>query len=148
MTAMGGRRLKQWIDRPLIEQSDINNRLNMVETLLHQFFERQELRDLLKEVYDLERLAGRVAFGNVNARDLIQLKKSLQQVPHIQEVVQRLQNEYAGSIATRIDPCNDLTGLLERAIEENPPLSVKDGGIIKDGYNTTLDQYRDASRNF
>ncbi len=147
MTAMGGRRLKQWIDRPLIQQSDINNRLNMVETLLNQFFERQELRELLKEVYDLERLAGRVAFGNVNARDLVQLKKSLQQVPHIQEVVQRLHNDNASSIAKRIDPCDELTELLDRSIEENPPLSVKDGDIIKDGYNTTLDQYRDASRN-
>ncbi|QOR68639.1 DNA mismatch repair protein MutS [Cytobacillus suaedae] len=147
MTAMGGRRLKQWIDRPLINPSDITNRLNMVETLLNQFFERQELRELLKEVYDLERLAGRVAFGNVNARDLVQLKKSLQQVPHIQEVVQRLQNENASSIAKRIDPCDDLTELLERSIEDNPPLSVKDGDIIKDGYNITLDQYRDASRN-
>ncbi|MBE4908645.1 DNA mismatch repair protein MutS [Bacillus luteolus] len=147
MTAMGGRRLKQWIDRPLIQQSDINNRLNMVETLLNQFFERQELRELLKEVYDLERLAGRIAFGNVNARDLVQLKKSLQQVPHIQEVVQRLQNENASSIAKRIDPCDDLTELLDQSIEDNPPLSVKDGDIIKDGYNTILDQYRDASRN-
>jgi DNA mismatch repair protein MutS len=147
MTAMGGRRLKQWIDRPLINQNDINNRLNMVETLMDQFFERQELRELLKEVYDLERLAGRVAFGNVNARDLVQLKKSLQQVPHIQEVIQRLEDEYATSLAKGIDPCVDLTELLEKSIEENPPLSVKDGGIIRDGYNTTLDQYRDASRN-
>jgi DNA mismatch repair protein MutS len=90
VTAMGGRLLKNWIDRPLLKQADIDNRLNMVDVLMKQFFEREELRELLKDVYDLERLAGRVAFGNVNARDLIQLKKSLQNVPHIQEVVNRL----------------------------------------------------------
>lgn len=79
-TAMGGRLLKQWIDRPLIRVNQIEERQEMVETLMSHFFEREDLRERLKEVYDLERLAGRVAFGNVNARDLIQLKESLKQV--------------------------------------------------------------------
>ena len=147
MTAMGGRLLKQWIDRPLISKNEINNRLDMVETLINQFFERQELRELLKEVYDLERLAGRVAFGNVNARDLIQLKKSLLQVPIIQKVILGIEHQYAASLSNKLDGCDSLMTLLEQAIEENPPLSIKDGGIIKDGFNETLDQYRDASRN-
>ena len=84
------RLLKQWIDRPLINKKQIERRQNVVETLMKQYFERQDLRERFKEVYDLERLAGRVAFGNVNARDLMQLKRSLQQVPIIREIVQSL----------------------------------------------------------
>jgi DNA mismatch repair protein MutS len=147
MTAMGGRLLKQWIDRPLLNRTKIERRLNMVETLMNHYFERQELRELLRNVYDLERLAGRVAFGNVNARDLIQLKKSLQQVPEIKAVVEKLENEDAQELAREIDPCSELVDLLEKAIQDNPPLSVKEGDIIKDGYNETLDRFRDASRN-
>ena len=82
-TAMGGRLLKQWVDRPLIDKKQIEHRQNIVEMLIKKYFERQDLRERFKEVYDLERLAGRVAFGNVNARDLMQLKRSLQQVPII-----------------------------------------------------------------
>ena len=84
------RLLKQWLDRPLIDKKQIERRQNVVETLMKQYFERQDLREHFKEVYDLERLAGRVAFGNVNARDLMQLKRSLQQVPIIREIVQSL----------------------------------------------------------
>jgi len=144
-TAMGGRMLKQWVDKPLVNREQIEARLSMVETFLANYFEREDLRNLLKEVYDLERLAGRVAFGNVNARDLVQLKKSLQQVPSIDELCQSLQNEHF--LSERLDACDDLTQLLDLAIVENPPLSVKEGNIIKDGFNSQLDQYRDASRN-
>ncbi len=101
----------------------------------------------MKGVYDLERLAGRVAYGNVNARDLIQLKNSLQQIPSIRELVEKLGNEKADKLAKRLDPCEELTHLLERAIVESPPISIKEGGIIKDGFDDTLDRYRDASRN-
>ncbi|TYR81074.1 DNA mismatch repair protein MutS [Priestia megaterium] len=147
VTAMGARLLKNWIDRPLLQQNEIDNRLNMVDVLMKQFFEREELRELLKDVYDLERLAGRVAFGNVNARDLIQLKKSLQKVPYIQEVVNRLNHPYATKLVEDIDPCEKLEALLEQGLKEHPPLSIKEGDIIADGYNEQLDQYRDASRN-
>jgi DNA mismatch repair protein MutS len=144
MTAMGGRMLKNWIDRPLINQSEIQRRQNMVETLIQHYFERQELREKLKEVYDLERLAGRVAFGNVNARDLVQLKRSLLQVPFLKEIMLTIGEEHT---AEQLDPCETITDLLERAIIENPPLSLKEGNMIQDGYNDQLDQYRDASRN-
>ena len=146
-TAMGARLLKQWIDRPLIQEADISRRHDNVETLMNAFFERQELREKLKEVYDLERLAGRVAFGNVNARDLMQLKRSLQQIPFIKEIARGLGTEKTAEFALRLDPCEEVTDLLENAIVENPPLSVKDGDIIQDGYNEELDRYRDASRN-
>nr|WP_263327845.1 DNA mismatch repair protein MutS [Neobacillus sp. Marseille-Q6967] len=147
MTAMGGRMLKTWIDRPLIDQQAIEKRQTIVEVLLSNYFERQELREKLKEVYDLERLAGRVAFGNVNARDLVQLKRSLMQVPYLKQILQSLQSEDVNQMAEHLDPCEEITDLLDQAIVENPPLSLKEGNMIQDGYNDQLDQYRDASRN-
>ncbi|MGM0750531.1 MAG: DNA mismatch repair protein MutS [Bacillota bacterium] len=147
MTAMGARLLKQWIDRPLIHKQDIEKRQTVVEVLLERFFERQDLRERLKEVYDLERLAGRVAFGNVNARDLIQLKKSLQQVPVLKHLVESLENEATDDLVSKLDPCEELTDLLEQALVENPPLSIKEGSLIQDGYHEELDQFRDASKN-
>jgi len=146
-TAMGGRLLKQWIDRPLIDKDAISARLELVETLKGAYFEREELREKLKEVYDLERLAGRVAFGNVSARDLIQLRRSLQQIPFIQKLVEQLENVEAKQLANHLDPCEEVTDLLETAIVENPPVSVKEGNMIQDGYNEELDRFRDASKN-
>lgn len=146
-TAMGGRLLKQWIDRPLIDKKSISERHELVDTFIKVYFERQELREKLTEVYDLERLSGRVAFGNVNPRDLVQLKKSLQQIPTIQGIIRQLPSDKAKQMADRLDPCEDVTDLLERAIVDNPPLLVKEGNIIRDGYNDELDRYRDASRN-
>ena len=146
-TAMGGRLLKQWIDRPLIDKDEISARHQLVETLINAYFERQELKEKLKEVYDLERLAGRVAFGNVSARDLVQLKRSLQQVPFIHTIIEQLGTEEAKQLAGMLDPCEEVTDLLEKAIVDNPPLSVKEGNMIQDGYNEELDRFRDASRN-
>ncbi|MED4205288.1 DNA mismatch repair protein MutS [Neobacillus mesonae] len=147
ITAMGGRMLKHWIDRPLIDRDEIEQRHNLVDVFMNHFFERQELREKLKEVYDLERLAGRVAFGNVNARDLVQLKRSLMQVPYLKQILLSMNDEEMNGIAEHLDPCEEVTDLLEQAIVENPPLSLKEGNIICDGYNEQLDQYRDASRN-
>lgn len=147
MTAMGGRMLKHWIDRPLINREKIEERHTLVKTFMQHYFERQELREKLKEVYDLERLAGRVAFGNVNARDLVQLKRSLLQIPYIKEILSQFNNEHTEQLANLLDPCEEITDRLEQAIVENPPLSIKEGNIICDGYHPQLDQYRDASRN-
>lgn len=146
-TAMGGRLLKHWVDRPLINRNEIEKRHSLVATFIASFFERQDLREKLTEVYDLERLAGRVAFGNVNARDLVQLRKSLSQIPAIKYLISQLPNNEASALAERLDPCEEVTDLLEMALVENPPITVKEGNIIQDGYNETLDQYRDASRN-
>jgi DNA mismatch repair protein MutS len=146
-TAMGGRQLKQWMERPLIDQKQIGYRHSIVELFIQHYFERQELREKLNEVYDLERLAGRVAFGNVNARDLIQLKKSLNQIPYLKQIMYSLGDVVSNELADKLDPCEQVTDLLETALVENPPLSVKDGNMIRDGFNEELDQYRDASRN-
>ncbi|WP_421384723.1 DNA mismatch repair protein MutS [Bacillus salacetis] len=147
MTAMGARMLKRWIDRPLIDQREIEKRHSMVELLQERFFEREDIRELLKEVYDLERLAGRVAFGNVNARDLIQLRKSLSQIPLLKSIIGELGHDIADEILKTIDPCDELTDMLHESLHDQPPLSIKEGSIIKDGYHNELDQYRDASRN-
>ncbi len=144
---MGGRLLKQWIDRPLIAKTQIEGRQQLVGTLIAHYFERQDIRDRLKEVYDLERLAGRVAFGNVNGRDLNQLKRSLEQVPYIKQIVSSMDNETMSKLTQRLDACEEVTDLLEQALVENPPLSIKEGNIIRDGFNEELDTYRDASRN-
>lgn len=147
VTAMGGRLLKQWLERPLLNKDMIHERLGMVETLTNQYFEREELRERLKEVYDLERLAGKISYGNVNARDLIQLKRSLQQIPSIIHTVSLLENDYAKKLITDVDQCDELLSLLDAALKSEPPLSIKEGGMIKDGFHHQLDQYRDASKN-
>ncbi|OES43535.1 DNA mismatch repair protein MutS [Domibacillus iocasae] len=146
-TAMGGRLLKQWIDRPLLSEKDINRRLGIVETFITAFFEREELREQLKEVYDLERLAGRVAFGNVNARDLVQLKKSLGQIPQLTNLLKQINGTELNALANKLDPCTELFEELDRALIEEPPISVKEGGMIRDGFHAQLDEYRDATRN-
>lgn len=146
-TAMGGRLLKQWLDRPLIRKDAINARQSRVQVLLEHFFERSNLQEELTKVYDLERLAGRVAFGNVNGRDLIQLKTSLLQIPKIRHVLAELDDPVFDEALTRLDPVSEIADLIEAAIDEDAPISVTEGNVIKDGYNPKLDEYRDAMRN-
>ncbi|WP_373472105.1 DNA mismatch repair protein MutS [Carnobacterium alterfunditum] len=146
-TAMGGRLLKQWIDRPLIQEKQISMRQNIVESLINHFFERTDLNEALTRVYDLERLAGRVAFGNVNGRDLIQLQASLRQIPQLIEVIQLMNKGEWDQFITELDQVPEVVELIDLAVDEDAPLSIKDGGIIKDGFNEKLDTYRDAMRN-
>ncbi|MBO0409725.1 DNA mismatch repair protein MutS [Enterococcus hulanensis] len=146
-TAMGGRLLKQWIDRPLIQKRQINARQAMVSSLLNAYFERMDLNETLTKVYDLERLAGRVAFGNVNGRDLIQLKTSLMQVPQIRQLLTGINQGEWNDLLVDMEPMNDLVNLIEKAINDEAPLQITEGNVIKDGYNEQLDQYREAMRN-
>ncbi len=147
-TAMGGRLLKQWLDRPLLNLTAIKQRQAQVGSLIDHYFERAELQDRLTKVYDLERLAGRVAFGSVNGRDLIQLRTSLEQIPAIKDVITKINDDHTFDQALQqLDPVDDVHDLIMRAIVDDPPISVKDGGIIRDGYNKQLDQYRDAMKN-
>lgn len=143
-TAMGGRLLKQWLDRPLIQEKKIKERQKMVQSLLDSFFERADLQETLASVYDLERLAGRIAFGSVNGRDLIQLQTSLKQVPRIKELLIGLDKGEWTPLLKHLDPVTDAVDLIEKAIMPEPPLAITDGGVIADGYNVQLDQYREA----
>lgn len=135
-TAMGSRMLKQMIENPLIDKEEIENRYDMVSKLLEEFLLKDELKDLLKEVYDLERLAGRVSFGNANARDLLQLKSSLKVLPRIKEIVSIL------GFNLVIDDLIDLYEFLDKSIFENPPITLKEGYLIKSGYNKELDDLK------
>ncbi|WP_137597554.1 DNA mismatch repair protein MutS [Paucilactobacillus kaifaensis] len=146
-TAMGSRLLKQWLDRPLLDQAAIIERQDKVQELLTHYFERSNLQDELTKVYDLERLAGRVAYGNVNGRDLIQLRTSLEQIPKIKYILESLAAPAFEELQKKLDPIEDIAGLIERAINDEPPMSVTDGNVIKDGYNQQLDEYRDAMKN-
>ena len=146
-TAMGGRLLKQWLDRPLIQKSAILKRQDQVASLLNAFFEREDLKEALTKVYDLERLAGRVAFGNVNGRDLLQLKSSLEQVPAIRAILQGIdQGEWTDTL-NDMEPMEDLVELIGQAISEEAPVSITEGNVIKDGFDEQLDKYREAMRN-
>ncbi len=147
VTAMGGRMLKQWIEHPLLDRKAIEERLSIVETFMKQFFNREQIREQLTEVYDLERLAGKVAYGNVNARDLIQLKRSLQKIPSLKDTLLDMDHPSLVERSENMDPCTELAELLECAIHEEAPLSIKEGNIIKNGYHDGLDEYRDASVN-
>ena len=144
VTAMGARNLKKWIERPLINEAEINRRLERVEVIKNHFLERDELRELLTDVYDLERLAGRVSFGNVNARDLIQLKQSLQTIPQLQTLLEKLPGEEWKQVRENLSYPQALVDLLERSIVDEPPISVTEGNIIKTGFNEKLDTYRKA----
>ncbi|GEN44996.1 DNA mismatch repair protein MutS [Alkalibacillus haloalkaliphilus] len=146
-TAMGARRLKKWLDRPLLSKEAIERRHEQVQTLIDYFFERGELREHLKNVYDLERLAGRVSYGNVNARDLIQLKKSLSAVPHLKDILNQFDSQLITQLLGDIHVYRDMHDLLEKSIHNEPPISITEGDIIKDGYDGKLDEYREASRN-
>lgn len=135
-TAMGSRKLRQWIETPLKEKRQIEKRFNIVSSLIEEFILAEDLRRNLYEVYDLERLSGRVAMGNANARDLIQLKNSLKVLPIIRDMVASI-NFYHD-----IDTLDALYELLETSIYEEPPISLKEGYLIKEGYNKELDELK------
>lgn len=147
VTAMGSRMLKKWLERPLLNAQEIEKRLHIVEGFYAQFMERDAIRETLKSVYDLERLAGRIAFGNVNARDLQQLKSSLQRIPVLKQLLQQFSQQELYKLADHIYIEPKIIDILEASIVDDPPISIKEGGIIKEGYNEQLDTYRDASRN-
>ena len=139
-TAMGSRRLKYFIENPLIDITKINERYNVVSKLLEEFILADELRSDLYEVYDLERLCGRISFGSANAKDLLQLKNSLKVLPSIKEKLEKI-NYY-----DEIRPLNELYELLERAINEDAPNGLKDGFLIKEGYSSELDELKSLSK--
>ncbi|WP_410768580.1 DNA mismatch repair protein MutS [Fontibacillus sp. BL9] len=146
-TSMGARLLRRWIDKPLLQRSRIEERLEAVEALYGGFILREDLRLSLLEIYDLERLTGRIAYGSANGRDLIALKSSLRQIPAIKELCSASPSSTLKGIAAGMDECGDLAELIETAISDEPPVSVRDGGIIKNGYHARLDELREAGSN-
>lgn len=147
VTAMGGRKLKQWIHQPLANKQAIESRLNIVTSFLDDFMLRADIKELFKEVYDLERLVGRIGFGSAGGRDLAQLRQSLSKIPLIKQLLLETQNNTLHALGEAIEDCQEIWQKLEDSISDQPPISVKDGGVIKNGYNDRLDTLRDASVN-
>ncbi len=146
-TAMGSRYLKKQMLRPLVNKDVIETRYDTIDALNREFIVKAELKDLLKHVYDLERIVGRISYGNTNAKDLVQLRRSLSILPELTTKLRELDNPQTTFFADNIDPLSDFYALLERSIEDDPPLTIKEGGIIKDGYNDDLDEIKNAALN-
>lgn len=143
-TAMGARLLRSYIEQPLIEKQDIINRLDAIEELNGTAITREEIREYLNAVYDLERLISRISYKSAGPRDLIAFKNSLAMVPSIKLLLENSAGSLLREIEEELDPLRDLYSLIEEGIEEEPPITVREGGIIKDGYNSEVDRLRKA----
>ncbi len=140
--AMGSRLLKNYLDRPLLNLQTIEQRLDIVEIFTQQFIQRESIKEILKDVYDLERLSSRIAFGNVNARDLKWISASLKVVPELKNQLLSLDEPLTNQLAEQLVDLSHITQLIDQAIIDNPPLVVKEGGIIKEGFSNELDELR------
>ena len=144
-TSMGARQLRRWINEPLIDSAEINKRLDAVEELKQKMIIKDDLVAVLKKIYDIERLIGKIAFGNANGRDLISLKNSILQIPNIKSLLQQFNAPLLKDLFNNLDELQDIYKLINDSIIEEPPISLKDGDLIKLGYNTELDEYKTAS---
>ncbi len=147
ITAMGGRKLKQWINQPLLEQTLIEKRLEAVTELIDHLYELESIRDVLKNIYDIERLLSRIVYGSANARDLVALKQSLSYLPQIKELLGNFQIPLVKNLRSRLDLLSDITELIDNSIADDPPTGLKDGGLIKADFDADLDKIRDAATN-
>ena len=144
-TSMGGRRLRRWINDPLLDVEKINKRLNSVKELKDNPILRGDIADLLKKVYDIERLVGKISYGNANARDLISLKNSVKQLPELKKIMSNTESTLLKELYNELDILEDIYNIIDVAIVEEPPISVKEGGIIKKGYNEEIDKLKMAT---
>src|SRR5699024_265434 len=146
-TAMGGRLLKNWLEQPLIEKELIEERLDIVEIFSKDVILTSEIKEYLKNIYDLERLMGKITYGNCNARDLISLKSSLEELPKIKKLI--IDSGYAplNKLADKIDTLDNVFNLINNSIVDEPPISIKEGGIIKGDFNEELRSLKSISKN-
>ena len=143
-TSMGGRLLRKWINEPLIDVAEINKRLNAVEELKDNLIFRGNIIDCLRRIYDIERLVGKISYGNTNARDMISLKNSLKQLPYLKRILATSKSELLQNLYLSLDELEDIHDLIEKAIVEDPPIAITEGGIIKLGYNEEVDELKNA----
>ncbi len=146
-TSMGGRLLRRWLSDPLIDVQAINRRLEAVKELKERPMLRDDLSVALKNVYDIERLAGKISYGTANARDLVTLKNSVHQLPEIKNILKETKSEMLQGLYNSLDVLEDIYEIIEEAIVDDPPMSVKEGGLIKKGYDETIDELLDATTN-
>ncbi len=147
VTSMGGRTLKKWLEQPLIDVDAINDRLDAVAELKDAFILRSELRELLSGVYDMERIAGKIFLGTCNARDMVSLRQSAAKLPYIKETLSGCNTALLKVLNQETDSLADVWELLDKAIADDPPVHLKEGGLIKTGYNQEVDECREASVN-
>ena len=149
VTAMGGRALRHWLESPLLNKDEIEKRQNAVEVLVNNNIFRDDLQDMLKTVYDIERLISKVVGGSVNARELTSLKNSLKRLPElkklIKDIVDKTSDSYFSELYNLLDTLEDVYTLIDKSIIEDAGVTIKEGGIIKDGFSTQVDEYRNAS---
>ncbi len=144
-TSMGGRALRRWLNDPLIDKREITNRLNAVEELKDKLMLRGEIIENLKKVYDIERLIGKISYGNANARDMISLKNSVGKLPEIKKILENTDSELLQKLYDELDELKDVYALIDKAIIDEPPITVKEGGMIKKGYNVEVDELKSAT---
>lgn len=143
-TSMGGRTLRKWIEEPLIIKSEIQKRLSGVSEVFNSISFNEDLRSSLKEIYDIERIVGKISNKNVNAKDMLSLKASLDKIPAIKELLKYANSELLKDYYENLDELADIRRLLDSSIKEDPSLSIKEGNIIKDGYNAEVDELRQS----
>ena len=143
-TAMGARTLRKYVEQPLIDKASIVKRLDAVAELKDNAICREEIREYLNPVYDLERLVGKITYQSANPRDLIAFQSSLSMLPSVKYILKDMESDLLREIYEELDPLEELCDLVGRAIQEEPPLAMKEGGIIKDGYNDEVDRLRKA----
>jgi len=143
-TSMGGRLLRRWLNDPLVDVDEINRRLNAVKELKDDIILRGEVIENLKKVYDIERLAGKMAYGNANARDMVTLKNSLFKLPEVKQILKNCKSDLLKGLYEKLDELQDIYQLIEKSIVEDPPMTIKDGGIIKLGYDEEIDKLKTA----
>jgi DNA mismatch repair protein MutS len=146
-TSMGGRKLKSWIEKPLLNPDEINHRLEGVEELYHEFLLREELKEYLKGIYDLERLGSRIALGRANARDLLSFRNSTENLPHIKELISNSKSGILQEIHRKMDTLQDIHQLIDKSIHEEAPVNLKEGSLIKKGVYEELDKLKDGAMN-
>ncbi len=146
-TAMGGRQLKKWIEEPLKNINLINNRLDAVEELYNNIMISNNIKEYLKTIYDIERLISRIVYGNCNGRDMNSLKQSVSNLPDLKSEISNLKSRMFVDIYESFDTLNDIHELIDSAIVDEPPVSAKEGGIIKQGYNNELDEIKEITIN-
>jgi len=144
-TSMGGRLLRRWLNDPLIDTTEINKRLEAVKELKDDIILRGDIIENLKKVYDIERLAGKMAYGNANARDMITLRNSLEKLPELKKVVANCNSNLLKDLYKNLDELQDIYKLIENSIVDDPPMTIKDGGIIKLGYDEEIDKLKTAT---
>ena len=143
-TAMGGRLLKKWLEQPLLDRTQINSRLDMVEFFVDNPITLDEVREILREVYDIERLSSKIATGNCTARDMAALRQSISQLPQLKSILDSTELDNLQRLQEEMDPLDDLYKILNETIIDDPPLSVKEGGFIKSGSSQELDELRSS----